>query len=157
MADIVLQRDVGSLGSLKNLSDAATAVAAGSGDAATTTGKTIDRVGAFATGSMPLSLAAAILWGATLATGKTLSIGYAVQHSDDGSSWTDYQTATYAVVATGATAASVSSGQLEIGVNLGSAKRYVRVNSNIDLSATQTDTATARAAGFFAGFDRLPQ
>lgn len=157
MADIVLQRDVGSLGSLKNLSDAATAVAAGAGDAATTTGKTIDRAGAFSTGSMPNSLVAAILWGATLATGKTLSIGYAVQDSADGTNWSDYQTATYAAVATGATAVSVSSGQFEIGVNLGSARRYVRVNSNVDLSATQTDTATARAAGFFAGFDRLAQ
>lgn len=156
MSDIVLQRDVGSLGSLKRLSAAAAATAASTGDSTTTTGATIDRA-AFSSGSMPKSLAAAIVYDATLATGKTLSIGYAVQDSADGSTWADYQTATYAVVATGATAASVAAGELEVSVNLTSARRYVRLNSAPDLSATQTDTAVTRAVGFFAGFDRLPQ
>jgi hypothetical protein len=45
MADIVLQRDVGSLGALKRLSAAAAATAAGTGDSTTTTGATIDRLG----------------------------------------------------------------------------------------------------------------
>lgn len=156
MADIVLQRDVGSLGSLQRLSAAASATAAGSGDSATTTGATIDRMG-FSGGSMPMSLAAAIIFDATLATGKTLSFGYAVQDSADNSNWSDYQTATYAAVATGATAASVAAGQLEVGVSLSSARRYVRFNFATDLSATGTDTAVARAVGFLAGFDRLPQ
>lgn len=155
MADIVLQRDVGSLGALKRLSAAASATAAGSGDSSTTTGVTVDRMG-FPTGSMPNALAAAVAWDAVLATGKTLSIGYAVQTSDDASSWTDYQTATYAVVATGSTAASAASGEFEVGVNLTSARRYVRFNFAEDLSATQTDTSASRAVGFFAGFDRLP-
>lgn len=156
MADIVLQRDVGSLGALKRLSAAAAATAASTGDSTTTTGVTIDRM-AFSGGSMPNTLAAAVIWDATLATGKTLSIGYAVQDSADGSNWADYQTATYAVVATGATAASVLAGEFEVGVNLTSARRYVRFNSAQDLSATQTDTSVTRAAGFFAGYDRLPQ
>ncbi|CAN5576589.1 hypothetical protein BH10PSE14_BH10PSE14_06680 [soil metagenome] len=156
MSDIVLQRDVGSLGSLLRLSAAASAVAAGAGDSTTTTGATIDRMG-FSSGSMPMTMAAAIIYDATLATAKTLSFGYAVQDSADGSTWADYQTATYAVVATGATAASVAAGQLEVGVNLTSARRFVRFNFAPDLSATQTDTAVARAVGFAAGFDRLPQ
>lgn len=156
MGDIVLQRDIGSLGALKYLSAAASAIAASTGDSATTTGVTIDRMG-FSTGAMPMTLDATVLYDATLETGKTLSIGYAAQDSADGANWSDYQTATYAVVATGATAASVVAGQAEFGVNLTSARRYVRFNSAMDLSATGTDTAVTRAAGFFAGFDRLPQ
>jgi hypothetical protein len=156
MADLTLQRDVGELGSLQRLSAAASATAAGAGDSSTTTGASIDRMG-FSGGGMPNSLDLAVLWDATLATGKTLSIGYAVQDSADSSNWSDYQTGTYAAVATGATAASVAAGSFEVGVNLTSARRYVRANFAIDLSATGTDTATARAAGFFAGFDRLPQ
>lgn len=156
MSTIVLQRDVGSLGSLKRLSAASAATAGGSGDSATTTGATIDRMG-FSGGSMPKTLAAALPYEATLATGKTLSFGYAVQDSADASNWSDYQTATYAVVATGATAASAAAGELAIDVNLTSARRYIRLNYATDLSATQTDTAVARAVGFFAGFDRVPQ
>ena len=153
--EIVLQRDVGSLGALKRLSAAASAVAAGTGDSTTTTGITIDRM-AFPNGSMPNSLALAFPYEAVLATAKTLSIGYAVQDSADGSNWSDYQIAIYAVVATGSTAASAAAGELEVGVNLSSARRFVRANHALDLSATQTDTAASRAVGFFAGFDRLP-
>lgn len=152
---IVLLRDVGSLGALKRLSAAASAVAAGAGDSTTTTGATIDRMN-FPSGAMPNSLAVAFAWETVLATAKTLSIGYAIQTSDDASSWTDYLTATYAVVATGSTAASAASGEFEVGVNLTSARRYVRANHALDLSATQTDTAASRAVGFFAGFDHLP-
>lgn len=153
---IVLQKDVGPLGALKRLSAAASATAAGTGDSTTTTGVTIDRFG-FSAGGRPDALALAIVWDAVLATSKTLSIGYAVQDSADGTNWSDYQTATYAVVATGSTAASALSGEREVSVNLTAARRYVRANFAVDLSATQTDTAAARAVGFFAGFDRLPQ
>ena len=152
----ILSKDVGSLGALKRLTAAASATAAGAGDSSTTTGVTIDRMG-FASGGLPGSLALSVLWEAVLATGKALSIGYAVQDSPDGANWSDYQTGTYAAVATGSTGASALAGEYEIGVNLSSARRYVRANFAIDLSATQTDTAAARAAGFFAGFDRLPQ
>lgn len=154
MSDLVLQRDVGSLGALKRLSAAASATAAGTGDSTTTTGATIDRFG-FSNGSRPDSMAFGVAWDATLATGKTLSIGYAIQDSADGSNWSDYQTGTYAAVGTGSTAASALSGMFEASVNLTSARQYLRGNFALDLSATQTDTAVARAVGFFAGFDRL--
>ena len=152
--DLVLTRDVEALGTLKRLSAPSSAVAAGSGDSATTTGVTVDRA-AFSP-SMPRSLAAAVLFGATLASGKTLSLGYAVQHGDDGTNFTDLQTATYAVVATGPSGGGAVVGELKIPVNLGSAKRYVRLNYATDLNATGTDTAVGQAAGFFAGFSRLP-
>ena len=148
-------RDIQSLGVLKRLSAAAAATAAGAGDAATTTGVTIDRAG-FATGSMPMSADIAVVWDATVATGKTLSIGYAIQDSADGSTFADYQVATYSVVATGVTAASVLAGEFKIPVSLTSARRYIRVNSNIDLNNSATDTAVSRSVGFFAGFDKIP-
>jgi len=156
MADIVLQHDVGSLGALRRLSAAAAATAGGSGDATTTTGVTIDRVGGFSAGSMPDSMVLGVVWDAVLATSKTLTVGYAIQDSADGSTWADYQTGS-TVVATGSTAASASSGQVEVSVDLGSAKQYVRANTAPDLSATQTDTCVTRSVGFFAGFDRLAQ
>jgi hypothetical protein len=152
---IVLQHNVGALGALKRLSAAAAAVAAGAGDATTVTGVTIDRMG-FGLGSMPNSAVFAILYDATLATGKTLSLGYAVQDSADNSNFSDYATATSAVIATGATAASVVAGELQVDVDLQSARRFVRFNHFPDLSATQTDTSVTRATGFFGGFDRLP-
>lgn len=152
---IVTNHNIGQLGALRRLSAAASATAASTGDSTTTTGATIDRMG-FGVPGMPGSVALGVIWDATLATSKTLSIGYAVQDSADGSNWSDYQTATYAAVATGSTAASALSGQLEVAVDLSSARRYIRANFAIDLSATQTDTAVARAAGFFGGFDRLP-
>ncbi len=151
---IVTQHNIGQLGAVKRLSAAASATAAGTGDSTTTTGATIDRFG-FGAG-IPSSMVLGVVYDATLATDKTLSIGYAVQDSADGSTWADYATATYATVAAGTTAASVAAGAFEANIDLSSAKRYVRANFALDLSATQTDTAVARAVGFMGGFDRLP-
>lgn len=156
MADIVLQRDIASLGALLRLSAASAATAAGTGDATTVTGVTVDRLG-FGNGSMPNVINPGVCYEATLASGATLSIGYAIQDSADGSTWADYQTATYAVVATGPSGGGARSGVFDLGsVNLSSARRYVRTNYIPDLSATGTDTAVFRAVGFAAGFDRLP-
>lgn len=155
MAGIVTQRNIAQMGVLKRLSAAAAATAAGTGDATTTTGTTIDRF-SLVSGSMPFSASFAVIYDATLGSGSTLSIGYAVQDSADNSSWSDFQTATYAVVATGASGGSTAAGELEIAVNLLNARRYVRLNFNPDLSRGATDTAVARAVGFFGGFDDLP-
>lgn len=143
-------RNVGNIGSFRRLSAEATAVAGGAGDASTTTGVTIDRMAIPGyMGALAPALVLGIAWDAVLATGKTLSIGYAVQDSADGSNWSDYQTATYAIVGTGSTAASVLAGEIEIPVRLGSARRYVRANHAMDLSATGTDTASSRSVGLF--------
>ncbi len=151
--DLVLARDVEALITNRQLTLPSTYTAgAGTG---TTTGVTIDREG-FSNGSLPNSIAADVAWEATLATGKTLSIGYAIQTSDDNSSWTDYQTASPAVVGTGSTAASVVSGNLKVSASLTSARRYVRMNTTLAMSATQTDTSAAQAFGTLAGFDRNP-
>lgn len=152
---MVLIHDVGALGALKNLSAAATATAGGTGDATTTTGVTVDRFG-FDAGGIAGSLTAGVLYGATLTSGETLSVAWAVQHSADASTWADLDTGS-STVATGTSSVTAFSGTLEADIDLTPAERYVRVNFAPDLSADGTDTATAQAAGFFAGFDRLPQ
>lgn len=152
---IVTQRNIGALGDLVRMSDHGTSTAAGSGDATTVTGLTIDRGGFSGGALMPDSALMSVIYEATLASGKTLSIGYAVQDSADNSSWADYQTATYVAVSTGGSGGSTNKGQFNVQVNLTSARRYVRFNYNPDLNATGTDTSYSDAVGFFAGFDRL--
>lgn len=153
MSDIVTQRNIGALGDLVRLTDHGTSTAAGTGDAASITGLTIDREG-FSNG-MPLSALMGVIYEATLASGKTLSIGYAVQDSPDGSNWSDYQTATYQVVSTGGSGGSTNKGEFNVQVNLSSARRYVRFNYNPDLNATGTDTSYSDGVGFLGGWDRL--
>ncbi|HLY04263.1 MAG TPA: hypothetical protein VKR31_00800 [Rhizomicrobium sp.] len=154
MGDIVQTKNIGALVDIQRCSDHATSTAGGSGDATTVTGLTIDRAG-FSSGSLPRSALFGVLYEATIASGKTLSIGYAVQHSLDGSTWTDYQTATYAVVSTGASGGSTNKGTWNVACDLNSAYRYVRFNYNPDLNASGTDTSYSDAAGVFGGFDRL--
>ena len=151
---IITQRNIASLGTLARLSDQSTATAAGSGDATTVTGLTIDRIG-FSNGSMPRSAEIGVVYEATMTSGKTLSIGYAAQHSTNGSTWLDYQTAAPVVVAT-AGATTVFKSSFNVAVDLNSAHRYIRFNYGPDLSATQLDTFYASAVGFLAGFVRLP-
>ena|SRR5579872_2903707 len=155
MSDIVLTRNVAALGDIKRLTDHGTSTAGGTGDATSITGLTIDREG-FAGGSLPDSLLASVIFEATLASGATLSVGYAVQDSADNSSFADYQTATYAVVATGPSGGGAVKGQFNVPVNLTSARRYTRFNYNPKCSSTGTDTTYSDGVGFFAGFDRLP-
>jgi hypothetical protein len=155
MSDIVLQKNVAALGSLRRLSDQAALTAGGSGDATTVTGITIDRQ-AFGNGSMPDSAELAVLFAATLASGATLSVTFDVQDSADNSSFTDYATTAAIVAATGPSGGGTVKGQVTQGFNLKGARRYVRLTYLPDLSASGTDTATVIATGFFAGFDRLP-
>lgn len=159
MGDIVQTHNIAGVLDVLRASAAAAATAAGSGDATSTTGTTIDRMnlgGTGGQGAMPRSALFSIVYDATLASGKTLSLGYAVQDSVDNSTWTDYATATYAVVATGASGGSVAAGQLNIAVDLNSAKRYIRINTNPDLNASGTDTAVTRSVVALAGFARVP-
>lgn len=155
MSDIVQQRNVAAMGVPKRLSDHATSTAAGTGDATSVTGISIDRAG-FGNGSLPLSASVSVDFEATLASGATLSIGYSVQDSADNSSWADYQTGASTTASTGGSGGTVNKGSFNIPVNLSSARRYIRFIYNPDLSATGTDTTYSDATGFFAGFDRLP-
>jgi hypothetical protein len=154
MPDIVVQRNVGALGDQVRLTDHGTSTAGGTGDATTITGLTIDREG-FGNGTPPMSALMGVIFEATLASGKTLSIGYAVQDSADATNFSDYQTATYAVASTGGSGGTTNKGQFNVQVNLTSARRYIRFNYNPKCSATGTDTTYSDGVGFFAGFDRL--
>lgn len=151
----VIQHNIGAVVDIVYASAAAAATAAGTGDNTTTTGTTIDRQG-LTNGSMPRSALFSTLFDATLASGATLSIGYAVQDSPDGSNWSDYQTAAKVVVGTGPSGGGAVKGQFNIQVDLNSARRYVRYNSLQDLSAGGTDTSVTRSAAVLGGFDRLP-
>ncbi len=133
----------------------ATLTAGGAGDDTLVDGLTIDRE-AIGQGSMPDSALFGVLYEATLAATKTLSIAYDIQTSPDGTNWTDYQSGAAAILATGPTGGATIKGSFNIQVNLRSAQRYVRLNYTPDLSNTATDTAYCDGVGFFAGFDRLP-
>lgn len=153
MGDQVTQHNIGAIVDAVYASAAAAATAAGSGDAATTTGKTIDRQALGS--SMPRSALFSTLFDATLASGATLSLAYAVQDSPDGTNWSDYQTGASAVVATGPSGGGAKAGQSNVQCDLNSARRYVRFNSFQDLSAAGTDTSVTRSVAVLAGFDRL--
>lgn len=152
--NITNQHNIGALVDVERASDHATSTAGGSGDTTTVTGLTIDRQG-FSTGSMPRSALFSVIYEATLQSGKTLSLGYAVQDSADGSNWSDYQTATYAVVSTGGSGGSTNKGQFNVAADLNGARRYTRFNYNPKCSATATDTTYSDAVVVVAGFDRL--
>lgn len=155
MPDIVLQHDVAALLSAKIGSAFTAATAAGTGDNTAVTGSTIDRASG---AGRPSSAALLILWQATLAAAATLTIkSVKVEHSDDGSSWSDYLTYTDpGVVGTGQTGGSTEKGVVKLACDLSSAKRYVRLDFTPDLSAANTDTASIVGAMVLAGFDRLP-
>jgi hypothetical protein len=155
MSGINIARNVGALGDLLTLSAPATAVAAGSGDATSTTGTAIDRL-SYSSGGIPNSALVGVAWSATLASGKTLSMALTVQDSADNSKWADYSTVASAVVSTGGSGGSTNIGQTNVAVDLTNARRYVRLNFQPDLNAAGTDTATMIGTGFFAGWDRLP-
>jgi hypothetical protein len=155
MPDFVTQRNIAAMGELRRLSAQAALTAAGTGDATTVTGGTIDRAG-FAGGSLPGSADIGVLFAATLASGQTLSVTFDVQDSPDGTNFSDFYTQAATVAATGPSGGGVVTGAINIGVDFTLARRYTRVLFVPDLSATGTDTAVAIAAGFFAGYDRLP-
>jgi hypothetical protein len=154
---IVLQKDVKSLVLPKLATVVTAATAGGAGDNTAITGATIDR---FEKAGIPLNAQIVVLWTATLAATKTLTLKTVkVQDSADGSNWADFATYTDpGVVATGPTGGATLSGATEIpGVDLSSARRYVRLLFTPDLSATATDTALVVGMFNLAGYDRLPQ
>ncbi len=152
---MVETHNIGALGKMKYLSAATSLTAGGTGDATAVTGVSIDRFG-FDGGGIAGSLVAGILYDATLTSGATLTMDWEVQHSADASTWETLDSGSE-TVATGTDSVTAFADLLEIDVDLTPANRYVRLVFTPDLSASGTDTATAQAAGFFAGFDRLPQ
>ena len=177
MANISAQKHIGDIITVKALSKSLAWTAGGASDAATWTGNTIDRE-SFSNGSMPKTLDADVFFDATLGSGNTLSLTYAVQTSDDGSSWTDYATTAAVVVATGVSGGGVIQGVGRLtlssadspsianatnipgqtpapSIGLSNARRYVRLNVIPDFNRAGTDTGVIAGVGVFAGFDSV--
>lgn len=174
MADLALQRNLGAYFTPKALSNPVVWTAAGTGDTTLNTGISVDR-GAFSNGALPFGVDADVIYSATLASGATLTLLLDLQTSADNTNWSDYASQAATVVATGPSGGgkvtgvarlTVSSGgssnmagnnpDKSPGVDLSTAKRYVRLNVTPDLSATGTDTGVLVAVGYFGGFDSLP-
>ena len=120
-----------------------TITAAGSGDNTEVDGPSIDRKNA-------TSMSVAIVAKAVLAATKTLVVKATVQDSADGTSFEDVAAAlqpggaanSTVMTLTGASGGSTESGVYQLGVNLASLRRYVRIQVLPDLNAANTDTAT---------------
>ena len=125
--------------------------AGGAGDNTAVTGVIIDRAAI----GWAESVVIAILFTTTLASAQTLSVNWTLQHGED-SGLSDAATLASAGAAVVATGAGTVAGQLEAGVSLRGARRYVRLNFTPDLSAGSTDTAALSAALVFGGANRLP-
>ncbi|ABF42173.1 hypothetical protein Acid345_3172 [Candidatus Koribacter versatilis Ellin345] len=124
--------------SFARASDHATATAGGTGDATQVTGQIIDR----ATYGYPQSATAVIEYKAVLAAAATLSYAYTIEHSDasDMSGAATLASATSTLQDTGGGGGTTQRGVLAIPLNLGPAKRYLRVKFTPDLSAGSVDT-----------------
>jgi hypothetical protein len=166
MADIVLQRNVSALIDVKALSAPLSWTAGGAADSVTDTGATIDREG-FVGGGIALSADVDFYYSATLGSGHTLAVSFDLQDSPDGTNFSDFMTEASAVVATGPSGGGVVTGVARMsvpnasipagapGVNLSTARRYLRLLFVPHLSAAGTDTAIVGTLGVFGGFDRL--
>lgn len=155
MTDMVLQRNVGELITVRNGSTSNSLTAGGAGNNTTKTGIVIDRMAL--TSPDPLSMVASVLFDATLASGSTLAVQVVVNDSADNSTFAAYASNSSGgiVVATGPSGGGAVSGQVNLNVNLSSARRYIRIDHVPNLSRGGTDTALSRAVGVLAGFDRL--
>jgi hypothetical protein len=129
------------------------ATAGGAGNNTAVTGLTIDR------DSYGVALCAVfeLAYEAALGQGNTITIkNVKVEHSQDGSTWSTYQTYTDpGVVDTGGTGGTTQRGVVRLGCDLKSAYRYVRYDWTPVLSAANTDTVSLMASATVAGFDRL--
>lgn len=146
MTDMVLQKNVASLLTVRGASAFVSDTAGGAGDATAVVGTAIQRTAI----GLPMSAALVIAYAATLAATKSLSIGsVVVQDSADGTTWANYQTFTDPGIVDTTTGASA--GQVVLPVNLEGARDYIRAGFTPDLSNTGTDTATIVALFVFAG------
>ena len=151
MTDIVLQKNVAGLVTVRNGSTPASATAAGTGDNTSKTGIVIDRQAL----NMPMSAVAAVLADATLSSGANLKVTFTISEGPDGTNFSTYQTSSAQTTLTAAGGASTKSGETRLAVNLSGARRYIRLDHVPDLSAAGTDTCVTRAVWVFGGEDRL--
>lgn len=158
MTDMVVQKNIGSLITVRGGSSSLAVTAGGGGNNTTKNGNSIDREGLTGGGgSLPESALASVLYEATLASGSTLAIQIILSHSVDNSTFTTYtsSSSTSIVVATGPSGGGAVVGQTNLAINLSSANRYVRLDHVPNLSRAGTDTSITKTVIALAGFDRL--
>jgi hypothetical protein len=144
-------RDINSEIAVRRAAANTAVTAGGGGDNSAVTGVIIDR----ASLGWAESLVVAIPFTTTLAAAQTLSVNWTLQHGED-SGLSDAATLATSGAAVVATGAGTVAGQVEGGVSLRGARRYVRLNFTPDLSAGSTDTAALSAVLVFGGANRLP-
>lgn len=82
----------------------------------------------------------AVPYNASLSAGENVEIAFNVQHSDNGSTWADYNDKDGSTgFSQTLTTADDLSGTLENDFDLGGAKQYVRVQLTANFSSTATD------------------
>lgn len=104
------------------------------------------------------SAALVIFYEAALTEGETLSIAANVQDDADGAgAGADFGDAlANAVVATGGSGGSTERGTVRIPINLSGAKRYIRAQYTLSLSAGSSDTVLGCAAFILGGAQEVP-
>jgi hypothetical protein len=157
--DQVYSKNIGALITPREGSLQHTATSGSTGDNTTQTGIAIDRKQLASTfGGMPESMVASVVYDATLASGSGLAVQVIVLDSADNSSFANYasNSSSSVQVATGISGGGVSSGIVNLAVNLSSARRYIRIDHIPRLLRGGTDTSVSRAIAVMGGMDRLP-
>lgn len=155
MSDIVFNRNVGALVTLRKLGTALAWTSGGTGDGTAHGGAVIDREEFALSGALPDSALFGVAYDATLGSGASLTIALDIQDSADGVNFSDYSKQAAGTYGTGASGGSVVAGQANFAVNLTSARRYLKANFTPTLTRGGTDTGIATMVGVFGGFDRL--
>lgn len=128
-----------------------TAVTAGAGtDGAAVNGASIDTAGLK---SRANTLAFAIAATATFAGEETATVAAKIQDSADNSAWADVVAAQDVIALAGDDETVTGAGV--IGLDLGRARRYLRVVATPTMSGTETSTMAVSAVAVMAGLDQI--
>lgn len=150
--NVAFQRNIGSFVSVV-AALAATSVTAGSGaDGTPQDGLAFDRESKT---QLCLSALAAVQVDATLAAAETVEVNIGVQDSADGVTWDDYEPGpldNYTPTVIDETGTSTATRKIQ----LGGARRYVRIRATLTFSAGGTDTADISGVLVVGGADELP-
>jgi hypothetical protein len=157
MSNISTQRGIASGLQVAGSAVHTAVTAAGSGDTTAINGATIDRL---ATGKTVFQSAmAAASFRATMASGESLVSVLKFQDSANDSDWTDFGAGSGVVTVVSAVggAATAKQGHQKLGVDLTTARRYVRAVCTPDLSRAGTDTATVELMVVLGGAQDTPR
>jgi hypothetical protein len=109
---------------------------------------------------VPLSMSLLMPFKAVLGAAATLKLGYRIEHGNDSAlaDTADFASVAVAgnVVATANASGQTLSGIAKADIDLGGAKRYLRINLTTDLSAANTDTSVQAAVAVFGGESVIP-